>query len=81
MCATVKRCVMTDKELANMSAAVAVAVARAGDVTMLAARIGVAKTTIYRWLSGDTIISAETAKRCADATDMTLQDFRPDLGD
>lgn len=70
---------MTNEERAAQKAAVLHCIKCAGSLEDLSDRVGVAKSTVYRWLSGDVEISAEYAAEIAREFGLRLQDLRPDL--
>lgn len=69
----------TDKD--GMRAATLLAIQRLGGVGKVATIAGVSVQSVYRWRNGEVIISAENAARIAAACGLTLEDFRPDLGE
>jgi predicted DNA-binding transcriptional regulator YafY len=70
---------MTKKERKIMAAAVLVAARRLGGAPQLAKALGIPKTTVYRWIKAESVITIPYAKKCAEVSELMVSDFRPDV--
>jgi ribosome-binding protein aMBF1 (putative translation factor) len=70
---------MTEKQLKAVGAAVSLATQKAGSVDELCAILDLSRSSVYRWIRGDAVISIPMAKKLAKFTQIGLVNFRPDV--